>query len=281
MNIRKITSLTALICFVMLIVTSIILYIVPAGRVAYWSDWRLWTLSKTQWTNLHINLGLLFLLAIALHIYYNWKPIVAYLKNRTKKIVVITGEFNIALVLTIVILVGTYAMVPPFSTVLNLSESIKDAAAVTYGEPPFGHAELAPLAALAQKTGLDPQASLSGLKTAGIRFDSPQAITLDVAKANAITPKALYAIMVAAGSAPSATSATLPDMPPPGSGNKTLVQLTDAYGLDLLTLINGLRQEGLRIDRDQKLKTLAEENNTAPVIFYDLIRKHSSPGPAR
>lgn len=113
MNIRRVTSLTALISFLLLILTSIILYIVPAGRVAYWSDWRLWGLSKTQWSDLHINLGVLFLLSIILHIYYNWKPIVTYLKNRAKKVVVVTGEFNIAMVITILILLGTYAMVPP------------------------------------------------------------------------------------------------------------------------------------------------------------------------
>jgi hypothetical protein len=40
MKLRKITSLTALLSFVLMLVTSIILYIVPQGRVAYWADWR-------------------------------------------------------------------------------------------------------------------------------------------------------------------------------------------------------------------------------------------------
>ena len=46
MNMRKITSLTALISFVLLLVTSIILYILPSGRVAYWAGYRLWSLSS-------------------------------------------------------------------------------------------------------------------------------------------------------------------------------------------------------------------------------------------
>ena len=71
MKIRKITSLTAGIAFVLMLLTSIVLYIVPQGRVAYWANWQLWGLSKTQWTHLHINLGLLFLVALILHIYYN------------------------------------------------------------------------------------------------------------------------------------------------------------------------------------------------------------------
>ncbi len=74
MKLRKITSLTALLSFVFLTLTSLILFIVPHGRVAYRSDWRLWGLSKTQWSDLHINIGFLFLIAIFVHIYYNWKP---------------------------------------------------------------------------------------------------------------------------------------------------------------------------------------------------------------
>ena len=63
MELRKITSLTLLLSFVILVLTSIVLYIVPEGRVAYWSDWRLLWLSKTQWGDIHTNSGFLFLAA--------------------------------------------------------------------------------------------------------------------------------------------------------------------------------------------------------------------------
>ncbi len=36
MKLRKITSLTMLLSFLLLIVTAIVLYVVPEGRVAYW-----------------------------------------------------------------------------------------------------------------------------------------------------------------------------------------------------------------------------------------------------
>jgi len=50
-----------MLAFIGMAVTSLILFIVPQGRVAYWADWRLLGLSKTDWGNIHINLGLLFL----------------------------------------------------------------------------------------------------------------------------------------------------------------------------------------------------------------------------
>jgi ABC-type antimicrobial peptide transport system permease subunit len=40
MKIRKITSLTAGLAFLVMLLTSVILYIVPAGRIAYWADWH-------------------------------------------------------------------------------------------------------------------------------------------------------------------------------------------------------------------------------------------------
>jgi len=35
-NIRKITAMTMFVSFILLVLTSVILYIVPHGRVAYW-----------------------------------------------------------------------------------------------------------------------------------------------------------------------------------------------------------------------------------------------------
>lgn len=271
MKIRKIKSLTALVSFVLLILTSVILYIVPAGRIAYWSDWHLWGLSKTEWGNLHINLGVLFLVAICLHIYYNWKPIVNYLKNKVKKITVFTPDFNAALVVTLVCLVGTYFMIPPFSTVLNIGESIKDAGALKYGEPPFGHAELAPLDSLIKKTGLELEPSLEKLKLAGVRFDSPKQIMLDIAKNNKMTPKAIFSIIqpeIKPGEKPE-----IPETPAPGTGNKTLAQFCEEYKLDLESISKDLRLKGKKVAEESKLRDLAEENNMSPIEFYDLVKQ--------
>ena len=126
MNIRRVTSLTALLSFILLLITIIVLYIVPQGRVAYWADWRLWGLTKSQWGNIHINVGLLFLLSIFLHIYYNWKALLNYLKDKAKNLKVLTREFNVALVLLCLFGVGTYLEVAPFAWVLQLNAHFKN-----------------------------------------------------------------------------------------------------------------------------------------------------------
>ena len=145
MNIRRITSLTMFLSFVLLMLTSIILYIVPHGRVAYWADWHLWGISKTEWGNLHINLGVLLLIAFAFHLYFNFNVFMAYLKNKTKELRIINANFNAAFLLTLLFCIGTYFMVPPLSYVIHLGEFITEKADVKYGEPPYGHAELSSL----------------------------------------------------------------------------------------------------------------------------------------
>ena len=94
MTIRKTTSLTLLLSFIVLILTSLVLYVVPEGRVAYWSDWRWLWLSKSQWGDIHTNSGFLFLVAGLLHLLYNWKPIVSYLKNRAKRVRLFTPDHD-------------------------------------------------------------------------------------------------------------------------------------------------------------------------------------------
>ena len=164
---RRATSLTALVSFILLMLTSVILYIVPAGRVAYWADYSLWGLSKTQWGDLHINLGVLFFIAILLHLYFNWKALTAYLKDRARSFRLFTLEFNLALLVTALFAVGTYMEVPPFSSIISLGTAISAKAEAYYGEPPYGHAELSTLQTFARKMELDLTLSLERLKQAG------------------------------------------------------------------------------------------------------------------
>ncbi len=274
MKIRKITSLTALVSFCLLVVTSVILYIVPQGRVAYWSDWRLWGLTKTQWSDLHINLGLLFLLSILLHVYYNWKPIVNYLKNRARKIRVFTPEFNVALLLGLVFTAGTLFYVPPFSWVLTFNDTLKDSAEARYGAPPYGHAELSSLKSLAQRTGLDLQKAMAALEARGIRFKGPGQTLREIAAENGLTPQQVYGVMKKAGEKKaSAGGAGMPAEPPAGIGRKSLAEICRSYGRDLETVRRALAKAGIAAGGDQRLKDIAGSNQADPHDIYRLIRE--------
>lgn len=266
---RKIVSLTALLSFLATLVTSFILYIAPHGRVAYWSDWSLWGLSKTKWGDLHINLGTLFLLALLLHVYYNWKPITAYL-SKARKLVVWTREFSLALLVTLVVGLGTYFSVPPFSSFLTLSEHIKDAAARTYGEPPYGHAELSTLAGLAQKTGTTPEKLLEGLKKAGYPAKDATVTLLVLSRQYGVSPQRLYTAAVPPAPV---TPGSLPPNPPLGTGTLSLAELCARHGLDAAAILRHLAAKGITAKPDMTLKQIATANNASPLDIYARIRE--------
>ena len=275
MKIRRITSLTATVAFLLMLLTSIILYIVPQGRVAYWADWRLWGLSKTDWGNIHINLGLLFLIALFLHIYYNWKPLISYLKNKAKKIKVFTPEFNIALIIVIVFAAGTYFLVPPFSWVMTLNEHFKDTGAEKYGEPPYGHAELSSLKTFTKKMSLDLARSMELLDKAGYTVENSD-ITLDtIGRRYNIPPQLIYqtiqpAAIIAAQK--SGDNNALPESAPPGTGNLTLADFCTQFNLNMKLVVRELKKQGIDASEELTLKKIATQNKTSPTDVYERIK---------
>lgn len=281
MKIRKITSLTAMLSFAVMILTSIVLYIVPQGRVAYWADWRLWGLSKTDWGNIHIAVGFLFLITLGLHLYYNWKPVVSYLKNKMKQIKVFTPDFNVALVVTLLFVVGTYFAVPPFSYILSLNDYFKDNGAEKYGEPPYGHAELSSLKTFAKKMNLDLEKSMELLTKAGYVVDDSE-ITLEaLGRQHGVPPQAVYKIIKPASMAEKGSeekAALLPGAPPPGTGNLTLADFCTQFNLNMKQVIRELKKQGVTASEAQTLKQIAADNNTGPIDLYERIKEIAGKG---
>jgi hypothetical protein len=276
MKMRKITSLTAAISFLLMLLTSVILYIVPQGRVAYWADWRLWGLSKTEWGNLHINLGLLFLIALGLHTYYNWKPLMNYLKDKAKKMKVFTAEFNAALIITVVFTLGTYFLVPPFNWVMGLNDYFKDAGAEKYGEPPYGHAELSSLRTFTKKTGIDIEKAMGLLEKAGLAVDDEEMTLAAIGEKYGVPPQKVYDMIRSASIKPEQAgggAAALPESPPPGTGNLTLADFCVQYGLNVKSVERELKKAGVSAAAELTLKKIAANNETSPIDIYERIRE--------
>lgn len=274
MKLRKVVSLTALISFLLVVLTSVILYIVPQGRVAYWANWKLWGLSKEQWGDLHINLGLLFLLALVFHIYLNWKQITAYLKDKSRNMKVFTPDFNLALALTVVFTVGTLALWPPFNYVLALNAWFQDEGAKAYGEPPYGHAELSSLKTFARQVNLDLDKALVLIEEQGLDFKGPGQTIQDIAKANNLSPQEVYEVIKPAA-IPVDVSAGLPETPPTGTGNRTVADLVAEYGLNYPSVERGLRERGVEFEAQMTIKDVAAKYGKSPLDIYALIREAS------
>lgn len=187
-------------------------------------------LTKTLWGDVHINLGVLFLVSGLLHLYYNWKPMVAYMKNKAKQLKIFTPDFTVAFALTLIFTFGTLLHIPPMSTILDFSASFKDAGAQKYGEPPYGHAELSSLTMFAKRTGLELDVIKQQLRKSDMTFDDESWTLLDIARANDCTPKDVYVAMRPPGDTPQAK--IFPDHPFPGFGRIRLTDLCTRYNLD-------------------------------------------------
>ncbi len=272
MNIRKITSMTMFTSFIILVLTSVILYIVPHGRVAYWADWHFWGLTKGEWGNLHINLGFLFLFAGLLHMYYNWAPIKAYMKNKSREIKVLTPSFNVAMLLSLVVGVGTYLEIPPMSTVINFSESIKDRASEKYGEPPYGHAELSSLKLFTKKMNLDLDKAIELLNESNIKVSDSSVTMYDIAADNGLSPQAVFEIFKSASNIKKGEgNLTFPDTPMTGFGKMTLGALCSEYNLMYQAVRQNLAKNGIKAEAEMTIKEIAADNEKNPMAIFEIL----------
>ena len=277
---RKITSMTMVWSLIVLVFNSIVLYVVPEGRIANWADWRFWGLDKHDWSAQHTTVGFLFIFAALLHIFYNWKPILNYMKDKAKKLTVFTAASSIGLGLTVIFVIGTYLDVPPMSTIVEFSEQIKEGASTKYGDPPYGQAQSSSLQGFTSRMGLDLNKSVELLGAAGIEVSDEKEMLGDIAKRSGNTPQQIYDIIKPAGIQSSAggdDSHAAGDSegeikaPKSGMGKKTISQLCEEIEQDCDMIIAGLKKRGMTIDPDQKLKDLAAENGTGPMQMYEAM----------
>ncbi len=265
MKYQRFVSLLAGLSFVIIFISSGVLYFIPDRQVTAWTDWHFLGLDKQQWDNLHINLGILFLVMIVWHIYYNWKPITNYLKVK-KELKIFTKEFNAAMLVTVLFMVGTITMTVPFSILVNLGNGIKAKNSLDDGNPPFSYAEYASLDDFSRLTNLDIATSLERLKEQGIRVKSKKETLKKIAKANDVTPKDIY-IMIK----DKETKFRLPTSIPVGIAHKSLQRLSQEYKMNLVLFLEHLKKYGIEAMPEKTFKRIAHEYHLHPAQLYNML----------
>jgi hypothetical protein len=170
---------------------------------------------------------------------------------------------------------GTYVEIPPFSTIINIGESIKEAAAKKYGEPPYGHAELSSVKTFAKRMGIDLKIAMDLLQKSGYQIDTETETLKEIADRNNITPQEVYLTISPAlrkSAIFSGESKSLPEMPPPGTGNLTLADLCSQYNLNIKIIIRSLKEANITSEAKMTLKKIGEANNRSPIDIYEEIK---------
>jgi len=190
---RKYVSLFLFYTLIAMAISGIVLYIMPHGKVAYWTGWRFLGLDKDQWDSFHTIFGFLMIFFGIWHVILNWNSIVNYLKGKAG--IIASKEFFITTIVALTITIGTIANVPPFRTVMDIGDRIKNSWPKPKTVPPAPHAELFSLKKVAKVVGLSPQKAIDVLKSKGIKVVSPDEILKEIAAKNNTTPAKIYEIL--------------------------------------------------------------------------------------
>jgi len=279
-----ISTLTGL-SFVGMCITGVILFVVPPGRIANWTGWTIFGLTKAQWQGLHIWFSLAFMVAAVVHIVYNWPCLVRYCQSKVRQGFALRAEWALSLLICLVLLVGTLANWRPFSSLVAWGESIKYSWDDPARRPPVPHMELLTLAALAEHVeGVSLDTMLANLRARNIAVDSPDAVIGELAAANGMTPEALYNIAIGAeqrghgrgaGQGGGGGSRGGRGMGGGGSGagfgRMTLAQYCEQAGIDANAAIEKLRGAGITATETTTIREIAETANIRPSAVGDLL----------
>jgi phage antirepressor YoqD-like protein len=270
-NWRAFTSVYMGFSAIIVILSGIILYLSPPGRVAHWSYWSLFWLTKTEWQAIHTIFTFLFVLIGGFHVYYNWKPLMNYLRRKTKESFQLRKEMFIALVLTVFIFAGTYNGVPPFSTVMDFGETLTDSWSSDKTEPPIPHAEQMTVGEFARLIKVPEENFIRLLNKNGYSVKDTNMTLEDLAAEYDVTPSKFFELVgekqnsISSGQANGSTKYAMGS----GFGRKKLSEIFEENNLSWEEGVKILEKANIKVESDDRLKTIADDNNVTPI---DIIK---------
>ena len=194
-NTRGFISITMMLSFLALSLSGIVLYVMPHGRVAYWINWKMMGLSKDNWDAVHTVSGFVFMGVAIIHLCFNWRIFLNYLKSKITKGLTLTKELIASLIILVLIVAGTIADISPFGNIMNVGETIKESWSSSSEQAPFAHAELMTVKALQENLGLSSDAVKNNLEKYGIKLDNTDETLKSIAEKHDMTPQELFRII--------------------------------------------------------------------------------------
>ncbi|WP_457629433.1 DUF4405 domain-containing protein [Oceanithermus sp.] len=107
-----------------LVLSGLVLYVAPSGRVAKTTDWNLLWLDKGQWEAVHTVMGFAFLVLAGLHLKYNWRSVLAYMRRKSQEAFRWRWEFVWASLVALVLLWAAILDLPPVAQVMRFGSSV-------------------------------------------------------------------------------------------------------------------------------------------------------------
>lgn len=263
---RAFTSLYITISFIIMIISGLILYIAPPGRIAKWTYLPILGLEKDSWQALHTIFTFLFIIASGFHLYFNWKLFMSYLHDKINRSLSLRRELLWSLILTIIIFLLTLQSIPPFSSVIAFGESAKNSWSIESYEPPVPHAEEMTISELAQTIQKDSDKLIRHLKSHGITAND-QSIIKELALANNISPQDLFLKMQVGNESANTHIGSGKEY-----GRKTVSQICEEENIALTSALSNLEKAGIAVNAENNIRQLADEYQKLPIEIVDIIK---------
>jgi hypothetical protein len=276
--------MASLFSFIYLAFSGIVMYFTPAGRIAYWADWRIFGMNKTMYNQTHITISMLFLVLMVLHLWLNWKPLLSYMKNRSGRLVIFTKETILGFILAVLVVWGTLALVPPFGNILFALDDIKEDYEYSLGNPPYPHAELTTMAAFIKRMKFDEAKAVEILNAEGIKYSMEENLKT-IANNNNTDPAHIYALLkptqaegaedepvtMYEGVQEGVDMSKYESMMGSGMGKKSVADAAAQVGISVEEALNRLMKYNIEADENDSLKSVGEEAGTMPMDIFIII----------
>ncbi len=262
-NKKAFVSFLTLFYSIVIILTGVVLYFAPPGRVAHWVEWKFLGLTKEEWQAVHTIFSFIFVVIAGYHLYYNWVVFWSYLKSKVVDGIKMKKELLWSGVLTVAVLGLVLGNVPPFSTVMDFGEYLSNSWSNEQTEPPVPHAELFTLKDYCQETGLNLERVMQKLQRKGLQGVDSLITICELAEKNGLTPAELAQKI----SEKPASGSGVPTGY--GFGRMTVSQICEQQGIDERQARNRLEEARIKFKENETLRTIANRVDLKP---WDLVK---------
>jgi len=124
-RVRTFISFVILWSFIILAPSGVILYVSPSGSVARSLSWKFLFFSRDTWRGVHIIFCCLFVVFTILHIYFNWRAVLGYLRKKISRGIFSRKELAFSLIIVGIVLIFALARWQPLGKLLEWRDQIK------------------------------------------------------------------------------------------------------------------------------------------------------------
>ena len=107
-QLRRFSTLVLAGAFVVMLISGSVLFFGPHGQAAREPVWNFLGMTRIEWRAVHGALAGLFVLAGAVHVWLNRKPLFTYLKQRAGTHLVLSPELILALIVVVAFILAAW-----------------------------------------------------------------------------------------------------------------------------------------------------------------------------